>query len=908
MMAGCSGPRKHDVWHDAVDRDERRGIEVSFYLRKSIKAGPFRFNLSKSGIGVSAGIPGFRVGTGPRGHYVHMGRGGVYYRATLGPRSQLHAPPPTKPTQGVSGQPFRPSGVVMEDVTGSTAFELEPTSSDDVVEQLNGASSRVAWGWWAIGAVFLLGLSTLPFGLIVWVLAAPGCAWLVLNDRAHKTVVLFYDVHDEQASWFDSLVTQWDWLTDSQRVWRVLQSGAVTTTYQFKTNSGAGRLLSRVTGSATTAGPKELATNIAVPSIRAGKAALYFLPDRALIQEGKHFSDVGYAHLHASAGRTRFIEDAAPPGDAVQVDYTWQYVNVKGGPDRRYKDNRQLPVMRYSTLDITSPQGLQWQLQVSRDGSTDAVAKALSASRGPQIRTAIEPIAQQIPQLNTVTKPRNPASAPDPAPPASRSDSVGTGGPNPAPTATASDIPCALLTRTPTKHTVDGVTFTAIDIETTGLDPGADQIVEIGLVKFTADGTVLDEFATLVDSPGSSLGAREVHGILDDDLTGAPRLDQVLPEAFAFMAGTALVAHNLDFEGGFLAAAAAHTRLTLPPVLGLCTLQTSRRQLEGRAFSLTSMYKTATGGWNDQRHTALGDARAVREVLLWLLRTSPHRLYLTQAPPAAIPVPMRQCAISCRPVGLSRASVAELLDAFPQSPVIRVGDPLAISQYQAVLADAVEDGRLTYEEAAALTDQARLTRLTGTQLRQLHQKAWEAAFPEHRSDWATLSATHRKEMYLLADALGLTVLAEELRHVIEASTEPPPSAEARYLRGLRIAILGDHSEIIELRKEAESYGAKLAVNITKTVRWLATSTPEATDSRHITARALGIPIISPAEARARLLEAVREAELKAFERQRQIDEQLAQRRQREAEADLYWRPTWRSWELDYDPPRQPWGD
>src|SRR2546423_12877110 len=58
---------------------------MSFYLRKSIKVGPFRFNLSKSGIGVSAGVKGFRVGTGPRGNYVHMGRGGIYYRKTLSP-------------------------------------------------------------------------------------------------------------------------------------------------------------------------------------------------------------------------------------------------------------------------------------------------------------------------------------------------------------------------------------------------------------------------------------------------------------------------------------------------------------------------------------------------------------------------------------------------------------------------------------------------------------------------------------------------------------------------------------------------------------------------------------------------------------------------------------------------------
>nr|MBI7150790.1 DUF4236 domain-containing protein [Pseudomonas aeruginosa] len=51
-------------------------------VRKSVRVGPFRFNLSKSGIGVSAGIKGLRVGTGPRGNYIHMGRGGFYYRQT----------------------------------------------------------------------------------------------------------------------------------------------------------------------------------------------------------------------------------------------------------------------------------------------------------------------------------------------------------------------------------------------------------------------------------------------------------------------------------------------------------------------------------------------------------------------------------------------------------------------------------------------------------------------------------------------------------------------------------------------------------------------------------------------------------------------------------------------------------
>ena len=57
---------------------------MGFSFRKSIKAGPVRVNLSKSGIGVSAGIKGARVGVNANGKaYVAGGANGVYYRKEL---------------------------------------------------------------------------------------------------------------------------------------------------------------------------------------------------------------------------------------------------------------------------------------------------------------------------------------------------------------------------------------------------------------------------------------------------------------------------------------------------------------------------------------------------------------------------------------------------------------------------------------------------------------------------------------------------------------------------------------------------------------------------------------------------------------------------------------------------------
>jgi hypothetical protein len=376
---------------------------VSFYIRKSVKAGPFRFNLSKSGIGVSAGVPGFRIGTGPRGNYVRMGRNGIYYRASLNGHAGGASPRLRQSVQHPQVA-FRPSDVVMEDLTGATAISLEPTGRGDLVDQLNTAAARLAW-WWPVGiAVLLLGLMTMPWGLVIWILGGAGCIWVYLRDQARHTVVLFYDVHDDAHSWFDSVVSEWRWLTESQRVWRILQSGDVVGTYRFKVNSGASALVTIINATASTSGKiKQLATNIAVPSITAGDSALYFLPDRLLIREGKRYSDIDYQELRVLHQQQRFIESSAPPQDAQHVDNTWKYVNVKGGPDRRFANNRMLPVMLYGRLVITSASGLSWIVQISRADAAEALARVVSAA-------PIEPVSP-----GTVSSPIAPDSQESPA-------------------------------------------------------------------------------------------------------------------------------------------------------------------------------------------------------------------------------------------------------------------------------------------------------------------------------------------------------------------------------------------------------------------------------------------------------------------------------------------------------------
>jgi hypothetical protein len=140
--------------------------------------------------------------------------------------------------------------------------------------------------------------------------------------------------------------------------------------------------------SASLEAPAPLVTNVAVPTLRSKRRSVSFLPDMIIVREGRTLAAVDYQHCDVRAEVGRFIEDGSVPRDAVQVASTWRYVNKNGTPDRRFKNNRQLPVLQYGTLTVSSVGGFHSVWQVSRSG---AVSEAGSAIRG--MRSATVPQA-----------------------------------------------------------------------------------------------------------------------------------------------------------------------------------------------------------------------------------------------------------------------------------------------------------------------------------------------------------------------------------------------------------------------------------------------------------------------------------------------------------------------------------
>jgi DNA polymerase-3 subunit epsilon len=109
------------------------------------------------------------------------------------------------------------------------------------------------------------------------------------------------------------------------------------------------------------------------------------------------------------------------------------------------------------------------------------------------------------------------------------------------------------------------VDFTVIDLETTGLDPGADEIISFATVTVSAGRITLADARYELVRPERmpDPDTIRIHGLREADLTGMPPLGEVLDRLLTAMAGRPLVAHVAAVERSFLGSALARRGLEL---------------------------------------------------------------------------------------------------------------------------------------------------------------------------------------------------------------------------------------------------------------------------------------------------------------------------------------------------------
>ncbi|TFW05584.1 hypothetical protein E4K72_11125 [Oxalobacteraceae bacterium OM1] len=159
-------------------------------------------------------------------------------------------------------------------------------------------------------------------------------------------------------------------LASCRKTWRIDAQAAV---HDRKYHAGAGSLVKRKDAHFGKGLPPKVKSNLEVPYVKAGPMALYFMPDRVLVYSAAGVGAIAYKDLQVTGMSRQFIEDGSVTSDATVVGRTWRYVNKSGGPDRRFKNNRELPIALYEEISFRSASGLNEVYQLSKHSLTATV-------------------------------------------------------------------------------------------------------------------------------------------------------------------------------------------------------------------------------------------------------------------------------------------------------------------------------------------------------------------------------------------------------------------------------------------------------------------------------------------------------------------------------------------------------
>ncbi len=164
--------------------------------------------------------------------------------------------------------------------------------------------------------------------------------------------------------------------------------------------------------------------------------------------------------------------------------------------------------------------------------------------------------------------------------------------------------------------------FAVVDLETNGLRPRSDRIVEVAVCQLDAQAVLERSYATLVN-PGGEVGRTDIHGIRPEDVRGAPNFAEVAPQLWELLRGRVLVAHPASFDIPFLASELRRCGAMLPTEAVLCTGELARAYMLGgqsryqRGWRLQDCCRMA-GIRIEGAHHALGDATATAKLLHYM--------------------------------------------------------------------------------------------------------------------------------------------------------------------------------------------------------------------------------------------------------------------------------------------------
>ncbi|MGN8048156.1 exonuclease domain-containing protein [Curtobacterium sp. 22159] len=396
--------------------------------------------------------------------------------------------------------------------------------------------------------------------------------------------------------------------------------------------------------------------------------------------------------------------------------------------------------------------------------------------------------------------------------------------------------------------------FAVIDVETTGLSPQRDRILELAIVRLDESGAVVDEWVSRFD-PEGPVGATHIHGITQADVVGQPRFADAAPTVVAALSGLAVVAHNAKFDLAFLRNELKAAGWSVPWIAAYCTLDASYAYLPDMDRRRLVDCCWAVGVRLDDAHSALGDARAAAGLLgayvtvnggpdpILLEALAAARITEWPTSPARQPLTAEQRAASsstrARPLRItppkpSTPPLLQQLTALSLLEVVEEGAPVGTTAYVEMLFDALEDGDISDAEADALQELIAEFELSPSDVHAAHE-AFLLALAHRAVDDGRVSHDERRELKTVASLLG--VADSKVKQVLDRADAarharlgaglgplPDPWPHGEPLRvGDRVAFTGcDETQRLRLEQRAEELGVRVISSVSRLTVMLVT--------------------------------------------------------------------------------------
>jgi hypothetical protein len=357
---------------------------MAWSFRRRIKIIPgVHLNFSKNGISTSIGVRGASLTFSQKGTYLNTGipGTGIYNRQKISSDSSpQYLPQPTPgvtPTDNIFSVDIQQ--VTSQDMQGiKEAIIAANAQRKDLERDVKNIKLSLAFSYFKMVAVYLI-----LFGFFVKSLVA-----LIRKEITDKKdairqlkiqiknscVKLDVGFDPDIRTMYERVVSAFKLLTNSQKIWDVTgayandrvttRSAASTSIKTIQVRFGI-KTLEAVTSEFEPLWMKN-----------ANGADLYFYPGFVVMYSTQtSFAVVGLAELNFTHNSVRYVETSGVPSDSKIIDRTWAKVNKNGAPDRRFKNNYEIPIVRYGAILLSTETGLHEEYMFSNYEASEEFAR-----------------------------------------------------------------------------------------------------------------------------------------------------------------------------------------------------------------------------------------------------------------------------------------------------------------------------------------------------------------------------------------------------------------------------------------------------------------------------------------------------------------------------------------------------